>query len=430
MNNISILPADSYMVINKTILNELDNKILTMLYQPIIGTTAVNLYLTLVCDLDKNEFMSIDETHHHLMTSMRMRLEDIVVAREKLEAIGLIKTYYKKGEDVNNYVYEIFSPISASEFFNHPILNIVLYNNVGKKEYERIVNYFKIPKINLNSYEDITKNFDEVFDTTPGSMFENALNDIKKVHKLNIDIEQIIDFELLESILPAGLISKKGFTKDIKTLINNISFIYNLKEENIKSIIINSVNEKGSIDKSLLRKNARNYYQYENSGKLPSLIYQKQPEYLRKPVGDESKRAKMIYVFETTTPYNFLKSKYNGAKPTTRDVNLIESLMFDLQLKPAVINVLIDYVIRVNNKKLSKNFVETIAGQWKRLNIMTAEDAMLQAEKESKMRKTTVKKNTYKKEEKLPDWFDKEIKEDKLDKEEEEKVKDMLKEFM
>ena len=261
-------------------------------------------------------------------------------------------------------------------------------------------------------------------------MFENALNDIKKVHKLNIDIEQIIDFELLESILPAGLISKKGFTKDIKTLINNISFIYNLKEENIKSIIINSVNEKGSIDKSLLRKNARNYYQYENSGKLPSLIYQKQPEYLRKPVGDESKRAKMIYVFETTTPYNFLKSKYNGAKPTTRDVNLIESLMFDLQLKPAVINVLIDYVIRVNNKKLSKNFVETIAGQWKRLNIMTAEDAMLQAEKESKMRKTTVKKNTYKKEEKLPDWFDKEIKEDKLDKEEEEKVKDMLKEFM
>ena len=44
MNNISILPADSYMVINKTILNELDNKILTMLYQPIIGTTAVNLY--------------------------------------------------------------------------------------------------------------------------------------------------------------------------------------------------------------------------------------------------------------------------------------------------------------------------------------------------------------------------------------------------
>lgn len=431
MKNISILPADSYIVVNKTILSEIDTKILTMLYQPIIGTTSINLYLTLCSDLDKNEFMSTEETHHHIMTSMRMRLEDIVVAREKLEAIGLIKTYYKEGEDINNYIYEIFSPIGASDFFNHPILNIVLYNNVGKKEYERIVNYFKVPRVNLNSYEDITKNFDEVFESTPGSMFENALNDIKKVHKLNIDIEENIDFSLLESILPAGLLSKKTFSKDIKELIKNISFIYNLKEENIKNLIINSVNEKGNIDKTLFRKNARNYYQFENSGKLPSLIYQKQPEYLRKPVGDESKRAKMIYIFETTTPYNFLRSKYNGAKPATRDVNLIESLMFDLQLKPAVINVLIDYVMRVNDKKLSKNFVETIAGQWKRLNIETAEDAMLQAEKETKKKKTTIKKVVYKKEEeKLPEWFDKDIKENKLDKEEEEKVLDMLKEFM
>ena len=126
MKNISILPADSYIVVNKTILSEIDTKILTMLYQPIIGTTSINLYLTLCSDLDKNEFMSTEETHHHIMTSMRMRLEDIVVAREKLEAIGLIKTYYKVGEDINNYIYEIFSPIGASDFFNHPILNIVL----------------------------------------------------------------------------------------------------------------------------------------------------------------------------------------------------------------------------------------------------------------------------------------------------------------
>ena len=61
--------------------------------------------------------------------------------------------------------------------------------------------------------------------------------------------------------------------------------------------------------------------------------------------------------------------------------------MVDLELKPAVVNVLIDYVIKINNKKLTKNFVETIAGQWKRLNIETAEDAMNQAEKEYKKNK-------------------------------------------
>jgi replication initiation and membrane attachment protein len=430
MDNISILPADSYIVINKTILTEIDTKILTMLYQPIIGTNSINLYLTLCADLDKNEFMSEEESHHHLMTSMRMRLEDIVVAREKLEAIGLLKTFYKKNYDINNYIYQLFSPISASDFFSHPILNIVLYNNVGKKEYERIVNYFKVPRVNLSSYEDITRSFSDIFESTPGTMFENALKDIKNVHKLDINIESKIDFELLESIIPSGLLNRRTFNKDIRKLIENISYIYDLNEEQIKRIIVNSVNVNGNLDKTLFRKNARNYYQFENGGKLPSLVYQKQPEYLRKPVGDESKRAKMIYVFETTTPYNFLRNKYNGAKPTTRDLNMIENLMIDVGLKPAVVNVLIDYVMRVNDKKLNKNFIETIAGQWKRLNIETAEDAMNQAYKETKNKNTKTKKVNIKKEDVLPSWFNEDIKEEKLTETEEAKVKDMLKEFM
>ena len=39
-----------------------------------------------------------------------------------------------KKDDVNNYVYVLYSPMTAQEFLNHPILNVVLYNNLGKKE--------------------------------------------------------------------------------------------------------------------------------------------------------------------------------------------------------------------------------------------------------------------------------------------------------
>ena len=65
------------------------------------------------------------KTHHHLMATMQLKLEDIVIAREKLEGVGLMKTYLKKGS-INNYVYAVYSPISANDFFNHPILNVVL----------------------------------------------------------------------------------------------------------------------------------------------------------------------------------------------------------------------------------------------------------------------------------------------------------------
>ena len=426
-----ILPADTYTVINKTILSENDNRILTMLYQPIIGITSINLYMTLCLDLDKNEIMSEEVSHHHLMTNMRIRLEDIIIAREKLEAIGLLKTYKKKGEDVNNYIYEIFSPLSAKEIFSHPILNIVLYNNVGKKEYERLVDFFKVPKISYDEFEDITKNFDEVFDSVSGTMFENSLKDIKATHKLNINVDNDFDFELLESVMPSGVLNKKCLTKDMKNLIKNLSFIYNLEVNEVKDLIINSVNEKHYIDKTLLRKNARNYYQFNNSGKLPSLVYQRQPEYLKSVQGNDSKRAKMIYTFESVSPYQFLKSKYNGVKPTTRDLNMIESLMNDTLLTPGVVNVLIDYVLRINNNKLTKNYVETIAGQWKRLNIETVEDAMNQAYEESKNKKTKVKtKTNYKTEEILPEWFNKDIQKKEMTKEEEDEVKDLLKDFI
>lgn len=182
------------------------------------------------------------------------------------------------------------------------------------------------------------------------------------------------------------------------------------------------------IDKVSLRKNARNYYQYQNSGKLPTLIYQNQPDYLRSPEGKDSKRAKMVYTFETTSPYNFLKSKYNGSKPTSRDLKLIEDLMVDVGLKPGVVNVLIDYALRVNNNKLNKAFIETIAGQWARLGIETADAAMNQASKESKSKK--VKETIYKKKEvNLPEWFNKENTKEEISKDEEDEVKKLLEDF-
>ena len=44
--NGKLLPADTYIVVNKTIIKEEDKKEITMLYQPIIGAYACNLFFT------------------------------------------------------------------------------------------------------------------------------------------------------------------------------------------------------------------------------------------------------------------------------------------------------------------------------------------------------------------------------------------------
>ncbi len=432
MKNLTLLPADNYIVINKTVLHEEDRRLLTLLYQPIIGYTAVSLYFTLVDDLDMLQRMSDDLNHHHLMATMQLKLEEIVVAREKLEAVGLLKTYLKTGSNINHYVYVLYSPIAASEFFSHPILNVVLYNNIGKKEYDRRQELFKVPKISLKEYEDISHKFNDIYSSSNLKPFE-VVDTIETKEEAKIELHRVIDFNLLMASIPGGLLSSRCFSEDAKHLIDALAVIYNIDTQNMIGLVRNALNEKGLIDRNLLRKSCRQFYQFENGGNLPTLIYQRQPEYLKKPTGDSSKWAKMVYTFENTSPYDFLRSKSGGAEPTKRDLQLIEDLMVEQKLSAGVVNVLVSYALKLNNQKLNRSYLETIAGQWKRLHVETVEEAMRLTEKEYKKMKiiankalTKTKAKTTLKEEVLPDWFNKEIPTVKTTAEEEKEMDDIL----
>lgn len=423
MTNI-LLPADTFIVSNKTILNDNDRRILNMLYQPLIGFEAISLYYSLWSYLDKSELLSNEWTHHHLLTNMNISVNELVSARKKLEAIGLIKTYLKKG-NLNNYIYEMYSPVSASEFINNPILSNALFNSIGKLEYEKIISYFKIPKLNTNEYEDISSKFSDIFEFSNAPINDSIIYDLKKANYRNLEILSKIDLNTVLSLIPDELLNKKSITKDTKNLIYKLSFIYNYDNDAMIELIRNSISEKHTIDKKLIRDNASKFYKFENMGKLPSLIYKNQPEYLRKEINDNSNRSKMIYMFETTSPYDFISSKYKSGNPTSSDLNIISYLLIDLDLKPGVVNVLIDYVLKINDNKLIKSFVEVIASQWSKSGIETVEEAMKLAETEYKKRKKISNKSSKKVSVK-PSWFNKNIEEETASEEEIKKLEERL----
>ena len=427
MKSYTLLPADTYVVINKTILYDEDRKILTDLYLPIIGMEAVMLYFTFWSDLDSSQIISKDFSHQKLVSSLRMTIGEIETAREKLEAIGLIKTLIKTG-NVNNYIYELYSPVSASEFLSHPILNIVLYSNIGKQEYDNIIKTFKIPRFNTSNYKDITKSFNDVFQSTTLTSYDLSLEDIRKYNKLKLNINSNFDFNFLISSMPKNIDTNKVFTKEVKELIINLSFIYDIDAVKMSNIIKGCFNERGTINKEELRKSSRNYYQFDNGGILPTIIDNSQPEYLRKPIGDTSNRAKMIYTFETISPRELLISKNKGNEPTRRDLKLVEDLLIDYKLKPGVVNVLIDYVLNVNEKKLTRGLVEMLAGEWQRLGIETVEEAMNTAEKEHKKRNKRIVKIEIKSQN-IPDWFDKKISKKEINDGEDNQLEELLKEY-
>ena len=210
-------------------------------------------------------------------------------------------------------------------------------------------------------------------------------------------------------------------------LIIYLAYLYKIDNLNMQGLVRNSLNEKGMIDSTELRKLCRNFYQFENNGKLPTLIYNTQPEHLREPVGDKSDLAKLIYTFENVSPITFLKSQYNGAEPTERDKRLIEDLMLNQKLMPGVVNVLIDYVLKTNNMKLQKNYIETIAGQWKRKDIDTVKEAIMEYRKEYKRSKKQTTVTTKKKQEvEEPLWLNKKF---EINTENSNELEELLKDF-
>ena len=279
-----------------------------------------------------------------------------------------------------------------------------------------MIKSFKLPRFNTSNYEDITKSFDDVFEPVGLTSYDLSLEDIRKYNKLKLNINSNFDFNFLISSMPKNIDSNRVFTRDIKELIINLSFIYDIDAVKMSNIIKGCFNERGTINKEELRKSARNYYQFDNGGILPTLIDNSQPEYLRKPIGDTSRRAKMIYTFETISPRELLIKKNNGNDPTRRDLKLVEDLLVDYKLKPGVVNVLIDYVLNVNERKLTRGLVETV------------EEAMATAEKEHKKRGKKIIKTEVKKT-KTPDWFDKDIAKEKISDGEENQLEELLKEY-
>ena len=107
-------------------------------------------------------------------------------------------------------------------------------------------------------------------------------------------------------------------------------------------------------------------------------------------------------------------------------MKILESLLIDLKLNPGVVNVLIDYTLKTNNNKLVKNYIETIAGQWKRSGVETAEEAMNLAEKEHKKK---YKKDDKPKSKVMPSWFNEKIESESSDSESDEEFKNFIEEF-
>lgn len=444
-----VQPVDRYQVSLDGILHEYDRKVISLLYQPLIGTNCYSLYTTLWNEVENNRLLSGDWTHYHLMNFLSLNLREIYEARLKLEGIGLLKTYVKQTGDERKFIYELLPPLSPEQFFTDGMLNVFLYRQLGRTHFLRLKEIFSDKMIEKKDYKDITRTFQEVFSTNNS---DNFLNDMDANEASNLDAdEQFIsrktpqkiriennqfDFELLMAGLNEQLIPKNAITKQVKEAILNLAFLYNINALEMKNLLLSALSSEQEIDIDILRKGARDWYQMEHSDELPKLVDRLQPAIYRSNMVEASTQEdKLIVYLETISPRQLLIDISDGAEPSKSDLQAIEEVMFQQKLSPGVINVLIQYVMLKTDMKLSKNYLEKIASHWSRKKVKTVKEAMELAKNEHRQyqqwaenkKEQNVKPRKTIRTEKIPEWFNENETEDKqLEQDQSEEFKEKL----
>ena len=116
-----LMMSDLYMVNANYPLDSIHMRAIQLLYQPLIGSTACSLYLTLYAELDQLSLTKATSLFSRLTKISGLSLTQINEASKKLEAIGLLERYKKDVDNNRIYHFVIKTPLSPSKIFNHVI---------------------------------------------------------------------------------------------------------------------------------------------------------------------------------------------------------------------------------------------------------------------------------------------------------------------
>jgi replication initiation and membrane attachment protein len=377
------------------------------LYQPIVGASAISLYMTLACQVPLHRAgVSKLYAHSYLLQLCSFTFDQLLEARHLLEGVGLINTYeIEEEEDHVYYEYEMLPPLTPAKFFQSDILSVTLYNALGKERYIAVKDWLTgddrfQPGRKEEKKKNITRSFQDVFDSiSPAELAKQAEREkemtgpVAKIDESlhqgkRPDFKQDIDFSILELRL-SHLLGKDVWTEDLKQEIRELGFLYQLDEWAILKALQNPyVTSHGQIRLDRLRSFVRSEYCMQ-FGSTPVVAKKADAEQAKeekkmptdpdKPLSEEEKHIRQL---AQISPMQLLAFYQKGGRIPASDVEIVESLIRHYGLPPGVVNVLLEYVLLKYDYKLPRNLVEKIAGHWKRLGISTVEEAVEQAKKE------------------------------------------------
>ncbi|MBF0710837.1 MULTISPECIES: DnaD domain protein [unclassified Gemella] len=352
---------------------------LNMLYLPLIGANAIKLYEYLFYKILNDDNMSDTILHFDITENLAINIKQLLLARKKLEALGLLKSYYYNAESEKRYLYEIVKPLSFTEFLSNNLLSELLKNTIGDSAFEAIINKYPSRKVSFSIFTDVSAKFTDIYDSQ--SPFENETPRLESGPNLS---EYYFDFTRLNTILSSKYIDVILENSSLRKEILNLAHLYKVSADDMARGIENSLDKTSAgtdIDIASLKNYLNQLYVNVRKQDVPNLDNMINKQLLKETYSDKkelSQKEKIARELDNINYVEFLNRKHSLKISEIDSRDIILKIQEKYNFTSGVLNVFLDFALRNSNSVglPSFNYLDKIASSWSNQRLTTALEAI------------------------------------------------------
>ncbi|WP_138495226.1 helicase DnaB [Paenibacillus pinistramenti] len=418
-------------------LGTVSHKMLSLIYQPMVGGFAISLYHFLFqqVPLDQVGYSKLEQ-QRHLFLSLGVEPGEkgrklLIEQASRLEAVGLLQTsriYVPEHEDYL-YEYELQPPLSPAEFFKTQHLTLLLRDKLGKfavlSLQEQMFSKEAYEYGTAISKESLSVPFYDIFQLNAHTIdyeLEQAISEVAiSRHPESRQEEPLFNYADIIMRFPRGSANRKHveslrFDHDQLGAVNYTARKYNLSIQDLCRLLDEDgiFAADGGLQLDVLQHKANLHFrqdkkrQEDRQAAMGKVVALRQEE----PAGQELQEeysVQMEFYLEVppqlmgkcdvhqynmmlrNEPHTRLLPKFfPGAVPDNL-LDIFEKIDLNYKLPGEVINVLIHYLMMMltsgDGQRINRKFVETIASNMLLKQVSTYEKAVSYIRDQEKVRK-------------------------------------------
>ncbi len=341
---------------------------LAELYLPLLRRDAFTVYLLLAAESELNARQSIQR----LMTMADLDIRGLGRALLRLEEYLLLQTYVRHTDKGSHYIYMLKSPMHSRDFFKSSINRKRYEKAVGPKNLETARTLLDDGQVSLEGYSDVTHPVSYYAEEAEDSDY----TEVRPKYAFSEDTSIVFDYAHFIATTSTLVFPAELRTTENMNLIGKVATFYGLSADTMRILV------KRSTDVDTME------------------FHPEQLLFLAESAKPQEQPAADRY---SLSPISFLQSFQNGAQVTRAEKKILEHLSMDMNFSNEVINVMIEYILKISSNRLNSKFVDAVASEWARDGIATKEQAIAETQKKlpaQRTRRSNVRIDT-------PDWYKK-----------------------